>query len=172
MSNFRIKPGIPGESHERDGLFFLISVLILWGLGILTLFVCTPSTAERLFVDKYYFVTRQLVFSAIGFVIMIVLALVPLKIIRKFLPVFVLGTFLTCFLPLIPKIGTTSHGASRWVIIPHVGGFQPSEFAKFAVVLYLANLFEKYLGATHTEEKNFLYPLLGLFAFVIVVFLQ
>ncbi|MBP5359259.1 MAG: cell division protein FtsW [Treponema sp.] len=172
MSNFRIKPGLSGETHERDGMFFLISVLILWGLGILTLFVCTPSTAERLFVNKYYFVTRQLIFSAVGFVGLIFFAIVPLRFIRKILPVFVVGTFLSCFLPLIPKIGTTSHGASRWVIIPHVGGFQPSEFAKFAVVLYLANLFEKYLGGTHKEEKNFLYPLLGLFAFVIVVFLQ
>ena len=172
MAGFRIKPGISGENTQRESMFFLISVLLLWGLGIFTLFVCTPSTAERLFVDKYYFVTRQLVFSAVGFVILIAFALVPLKLIRKFLPIFVLGTFVFCFLPMLPKIGSSSHCASRWVVIPHVGRFQPSEFAKFAVIHYLANLFEKYLGGTHTEEKNFLYPLLGLFAFVVVVFMQ
>jgi len=91
---------------------------------------------------------------------------------KKYLGIFVLGVLALCFFPMLPGIGTSSHGAARWVIIPHLGRFQPSEFAKFAVVLYLANLFEKYLDTDDVDQKNFLYPMLGLFAFVLVVFLQ
>jgi cell division protein FtsW len=174
MSRFTFKPQKTGEESQRSNALFLIAVLMLWGLGIFTLLIATPDTASRLFVtkSKYYFVQRQLVFSAVGFAGFVFFTLLPFRIMKKYLGIFVLGVLALCFFPMLPGIGTSSHGAARWVIIPHLGRFQPSEFAKFAVVLYLANLFEKYLDTDDVDQKNFLYPMLGLFAFVLVVFLQ
>ncbi len=76
MSEFSFKADRPVGSYGRSDIFFIISVLLLWGLGIFTLYVCTPYTAERLFGDRYYFVTRQLVWSGIGFALMVFFAVV------------------------------------------------------------------------------------------------
>lgn len=172
MSNFTFFPGRSGESIRKNDVVFIVSVLLLWGLGIFTLFVCTPDTAERLFSNKYYFVERQLLWSLFGFAGMILFAVLPLSFIKRNLGIFVCVVFILCLLALIPFFGFQRNGASRWIRIPYVGRFQPSEFAKLAVVLYLSNLFNKYLGQSDVDQGNFLYPLIGLFAFVIVVFLQ
>ncbi|MBQ1643838.1 MAG: FtsW/RodA/SpoVE family cell cycle protein, partial [Treponema sp.] len=172
MSDFRFFPGRSGEVQKKNDAVFIVSVLLLWGLGVFTLFVCTPDTAERLFNKKYYFVVRQLAWSVFGFASMALFAVVPLRFLRKHLGIFVTAIFILCLFALVPFFGYQRNGASRWIRIPYLGRFQPSEFAKFAVVLYLANLFNRYLGQSDVEQKNFLYPLVGLFAFVIVIFLQ
>lgn len=172
MSTFTFFPGKSGENAKRPYGLFIIATLLLWGLGIFTLLVCTPDTAERIFSNKYYFVTRQLIFSAVGFAGLLFFALFPMERIRRLLPIFVIGTLVLCLIPLTP-LGTEINGARRWVSIPHVTTFQPSEFAKLAVVLFLANLFSKYFGDDGSiEQKNFIYPLVGLFLFVIIIFLQ
>ena len=172
MSDFRFFPGRSGEVQKKNDAVFIVSVILLWGLGVFTLFVSTPDTAERLFNKKYYFVVRHLVWSVFGFASMALFAVMPLRFLRKHLGILVTAIFVLCLFALIPFFGFQRNGASRWIRIPYLGRFQPSEFAKFAVVLYLANLFNRYLGQSDVEQKNFLYPLVGLFAFVIVIFLQ
>ena len=175
MRNFTFFPGNAGLPGRRTDILFVVSVLILWGLGIFTLLVCTPNTAERLFGNKYYFVKRQLLWSVGGFLGLLLFSQLPLPFIKRLLPLFVLGSLFLCVLALVPGIGGEVNGASRWVTIPHVMSFQPSELAKLAVVLFLANLFDKYLAASEGEvedQRNFLYPLIGLFLFVIIIFLQ
>ncbi len=169
MSNFAFKADRPVGTYNKSDILFVISVLLLWGLGIFTLYVCTPYTGERLFHDRYYFVTRQLVWSLIGFAGLVFFALVPMRTVNKALPFFVLGSLILCMRAFIPGIGSNRKGASRWIYVFNIFTIQPSEFAKFAVVLFLANLFSK-----HREErqKSFAYPLAGLFVFVSVIFLQ
>ena len=44
---------------------------------------------------------------------------------------------------LIPGIGHEAGGSRRWLDIPIVGGFQPAEVAKLAIVLYLAHWLDR-----------------------------
>jgi len=90
------------------------------------------------------------------------------------LPFFVIGTLILCLLTLAPGIGVEKKGASRWIKVPFVGTLQPSELAKFAVILFLANLFDKYNASDSELEKNkdYFYPLTGLLVFVLVIILQ
>ncbi len=169
MASFSFKADRPVDSYHTSDILFIISVLLLWGLGIFTLYVCTPYTGERLFGDRYYFVTRQLVWSGVGFVLLVFFATVNMKLIQKLLPFIVLGTFLLCLMSFIPGIGSNRKGASRWIYVAGLFTIQPSEFAKFAVVLFLANLFCK---QRNEGRRDFYYPLAGLFVFVTVIFLQ
>ncbi len=172
MSAFTFYPGNPGGAYKKNDVAFLISVILLWGLGIFTLIIATPDTARRIFNKKYYFVVRQLSWSLVAFIAFTVFSALPISFIRKHLKAFVLSIMLLCLLTFIPGIGLEKNGATRWIMIPHVVRFQPSEFAKIAVVLYLANLFDKYLDEQEDGQKNFLYPLFGLLAFVGVIILQ
>ena len=44
---------------------------------------------------------------------------------------------------LVPGIGAEINGSRRWIVIPGVGTLQPAEFAKLAVVLYLAHWLDR-----------------------------
>lgn len=172
MSTFTFYPDRTVEKYRKSDLLFAVSVLLLWGLGMFTLYICTPYKAERLFDDKYYFVTRQLIWSLVGFAGFIGFALVPIKTIRKLLPIIVFGCLFLCILAIIPGVGSSSKGANRWIKIGGIGTLQPSEFSKLAIILFLSNLFEKQSIGEGENDNEFYYPLIGLFVFVIVIFLQ
>lgn len=174
MGKYTLYAERPSDKYRKGDLIFVVTVILLWGLGIFTLYICTPNTAYRLFGDRYYFVTRQLYWSIAAFVTFLVASFVPMRFIRKILPVFVIGALVLCFFTLIPGIGYERKGAPRWIRIGSSATFQPSEMAKVAVVLFLANLFDKDKKKTELEEDGVsaIYPLIGLFSFVLVIFLQ
>lgn len=150
----------------------LVSVILFMGLGFVTLFASSQRVGLTLHDDELHFVKRQLIFAAIGLVALLACACFDLKFIRKFTaPVFFICLGI-CFLTFIPGLGTDKNGARRWINIPGLGTFQPSEFAKLAVILFLANLFDKKSGR-FDEPMASTYPaIVGLGAFVLVVICQ
>ncbi|MBQ2315602.1 MAG: cell division protein FtsW [Treponema sp.] len=162
----------PVEKYHKSDILFMMMVLLLWGLGLFTLFVCTPEKGERLFNNRYYFVIRQLVWSVVGFASLAFFAMIPIRVLRKLLPFIVLGSLLLCIIAIVPSLGSMRKGASRWISLSRYWTVQPSEFAKFAVILFLSNLFDKQAREDGGTQKEFYYPLIGLFIFVITIFLQ
>ncbi|MBQ5491067.1 MAG: cell division protein FtsW [Treponema sp.] len=165
----------PVDMQHKTDLGLVVATLLMWGLGMVTMYICTPDTAARLFDgDRYHFVVRHVINSAVGFSLLLFFAIIPMDKIRKLLPLFVLGTLVLCFLTFLPKIGVKRNGAPRWIAVPFMGTFQPSELAKFAVVLFLANLFDrqKVTGEYDDDANSFMKPLGGLLVFVSVVFAQ
>ncbi len=172
MSAFMFHAARPVEKYHKSDILFMMMVLLLWGLGLFTLFVCTPEKGERLFNNRYYFVIRQLVWSVVGFASLAFFAMIPIRVLRKLLPFIVLGSLLLCIIAIVPSLGSMRKGASRWISLSRYWTVQPSEFAKFAVILFLSNLFDKQAREDGGTQKEFYYPLIGLFIFVITIFLQ
>lgn len=157
------------ENNKVDSIF-LVLVLLLWGLGLYTQFICTQEKAISLhFSSKYYFFYRQVIFSALGLVVFALVSLVPMKFIRKSVFFASLICLVLCFVTIF--LGDKHKGATRWLSF---GGFsfQPSEFAKFFLVLYLSHLFVKHSKEYELNNKECLFPLLVLFAFALTVFAQ
>lgn len=175
MSNYTFYADRPVEKYRRTDKAFLICTILLWGIGMFTLFITTTNTA-KLF-DKYYFVERQLVSSAIGFAGLIFMSLLPMEKIRKLLPIIVFGSLFLCLLTFVPGVGIERNGSRRWIKLPFFSTFQPSEAAKFAVVLFLANLFDKQNKGIEDNagisDQNRVFPaIIGLVIFVLLIFLQ
>lgn len=169
---YTILPDRPVGNYRKTDFLFFIAVVLLCGLGFFSLYISSPFKGENLFNDSLYFIKRQAVWLLFSFVAMTLIAFVPMKLIKKCLPLMILLTIILCILPHFVGIGLNSNGASRWIYIPGIGTFQPSEMAKFTVVLFLANLFNKYSSDEDDGQKNFLYPLLGLVFFCMLIFLQ
>lgn len=150
----------------------LVSVILLMGLGFVTLFASSQHVGVNLQEDEMYFVKRQIAFGAVGFVLMLVCACVNLKFIRRMTAVVFFACLFVCLLTFVPGIGTDRNGARRWINIPHVGTFQPSEFAKLAVILFLANLFDKKSDRLDDPMVSTYPAIVGLGIFVVVVILQ
>ncbi len=150
----------------------IISIILLLGLGLVTLYVSSANYAYRMFDDDLYFVKRQLIFIGISSIFAIVCAWIDLEYIRKLLPVIVIGTFVLCILPFFPVIGIERNGASRWIALPGGLTFQPSEVAKIALVLFLANILDKKHDRLNDAMATVLPCAIGIFSFVIIVFIQ
>ena len=145
MESYSFYADRPLEQYNKGDTAFIVSVILLWGLGIFTLYACSSGYAFRAFRDPLYFTKRQLVSSAAGFILFAVFSAVNMRLIRKMLPVIVIGTIVLCLLTFVPGIGVERNGASRWIRLPFFSTFQPSEAVKFAVVFFLANLFDNRL---------------------------
>lgn len=162
----------PSENYHKCDIWLLVSILLLWGFGMFTVFVCSQGYAARFFNnDSFYFVKRQLVCSAAGIVLFMAFLLLDMETIKKLVIYLVLVTLVLCVLTFIKPLSIEKNGARRWIRLPLNFTFQPSELVKFALVLYLASYFDM-LNEDVTGEKDVL-PCVGIFlGMVILVLLQ
>jgi len=127
---------------KKTDIGFLVSFILLLGLGLVTLYSVSINPGLRIKNDELFFVKRQLIFLLIGIVVVFFLSMIDLDRVRNILPVIVLASILLCVLTCIPGIGIEKNGARRWLGIAGIE-FQSSEPAKLVIVLYLAHLFAK-----------------------------
>ena len=125
-SGFARKRNIWLSLHIDPWMLFLLLTLIISGL-----FVLYSASDEGLLAVK-----RQIRFFTIGFIVMLVVANVPMMFYRRVAPfIYVLGLVL---LVLVLVAGTGAKGAQRWIAIPGVIRFQPSEILKLVMPLVVA----------------------------------
>lgn len=172
MGDYRFLPERSVVSYRKSDTSFIISVILMWGIGIFTLFVCSSSYAKAALDDSMYFVKRQLIASGVGFAGLLFFAICPADKQRKILPVMVFLTLVLCIMTFIPGLQYERNGARRWIKMPFFT-FQPSELLKFIIVIFLANYFDKYLRKDDfDEEKNVGPAVVILVLFVSIVFTQ
>ncbi len=111
----------------------LAAVVILAAVGAVMALAASPPAAERIGLEPFHFVRRQLVFLPVALILMIAVSVMEPRGVRRLaLLVFAGATFLTACVPLF---GVEIKGAVRWIQFAGVS-IQPSEFVKpsFAVV--------------------------------------
>jgi len=118
------------------------TILLLVGLGLVTLYSASSAFSDRFFHDELYFLKRQVVYAALGLLLFLLASRVKLDFIRRFIGPIVLGVLFLCLLTFLPGIGVSKNGASRWI---RIGSFtyQPSELVKVVLPIYLAHIFDK-----------------------------
>ncbi len=158
---------------KKTDLVFILSIIILFGLGFVTLYVSSYDYGNRVFDDNLHFVKRQLLFFVAGCVFAFFCAIINMDFVRKILPVFFCLTFVLCIATLLPYLGEERNGASRWFRIPLIGvTIQPSEFAKIAIVLFLANLLTKKKDRLNEAKVTVLPAFIGVCAFTGIIVFQ
>ncbi|HOX57286.1 MAG TPA: putative peptidoglycan glycosyltransferase FtsW [Candidatus Paceibacterota bacterium] len=135
-------------------LLLVVGILLL--LGTLALY---SSTTWQPRLTRLYL---HLCWLAVGAVCCTVAALVPYPLLRRFhAPKWLLG--LACILlaaTLVPGIGVARNGAFRWLPFG-----QPSEFAKLALIIFLADHCATHQARMHERTAGFLFP--GLMASIV-----
>ncbi|MBP5603708.1 MAG: cell division protein FtsW [Treponema sp.] len=160
----------PAEKYHKSDIWLFISILLLWGLGMFTIFVCSQGYAARFFNnDAFYFVKRQLICSAAGVALFFAFFLFDMETIKKIVIYIVLVTLVLCALTFIKPLSIEKNGARRWIRFPFGFTFQPSELVKFSLVLYLASYFDK-LSEDVSGEKDVL-PCVGVFLLMVLLVL-
>lgn len=130
-----------GSTNAPDYVFLgLVGVLVLFGLIALSS-ASSVLSFER-FKSSFYLLGHQLLFGVLPGLILFTVALrTPYGLWRRFAPLLLGVTLLLLLLVVIPGIGQSFGGARSWFTIGRFS-FQPSEFAKLALLIYLAAWFE------------------------------
>ena len=134
---------------------FLMLVVLLTGIGVIMVFSASYATAYYEGRDPTFYFFRQGLFAAAGLAIMYVVSKINYQTFR-WLSVFALIlAILLLIAVLIPGIHTDrSDNVKRWIAVPGLGTFQPSEIAKVAVIMY----FSSRLSKRNTEKPVRLSP--------------
>lgn len=122
----------------RPDLWLLFAVASLVGLGVVMVFNVSYFHAGERYGDPFLFFRKHLASLAVGTAAMVVLARARTDWLERWAGPILLASLIGLVLVLVPGIGVERGGARRWLIL---GPFslQPSEFAKLAVVLFLAH---------------------------------
>ncbi len=150
-------------SGKMDLTFFFLLMIILL-TGLVMLFSASYVFAYTNYGNNYYFIAKQAIFAVGGVLFMLLVSRIDYHILRKLAVPFylVMVIFLTVMLILPPMVAGS--GVKRWFSVGPIN-FQPSEFAKFAVILLLAHL----IAANQKLMKSFKFGFLFLLSLVGVV---
>ncbi|MDR3334822.1 MAG: putative lipid II flippase FtsW [Treponema sp.] len=152
----------------------IAAIFLLTGIGLVTLYSSSYAFAERDYGGGLFFISKQLFLAFVGILLFLLVSHMNLDWLRKgkFPMLLVLGGMFLCVLPLIPGLGMTKNGASRWVSIGSLPGFQPSEFVKLILPLYLAHIFDKKQDHLNSLTKSILPPFFITLIFIVLIYLQ
>ena len=115
------------------------AVLALSAIGVQMVYSSSIVIAHNEFGDERYFLVRQASWVAIGLAAMAVAASVDYHRWQKVSAPFLLACMVALVLVLIPGLGVIRYGSARWLDLGFLPDVQPSEVAKVAIVIYLAD---------------------------------
>lgn len=139
--------------------WFFAAFLVLMGLGIVLSFAASPAVAERIGLDSYHFVTRQMMFMLPAVAAMIGVSFLDTRQVRRLALVMLAGSLVLMVAALY--FGVEIKGSRRWI---HIAGIsvQPSEYMKPAFVVICAWLFSEHARRPDIPGNLFAMILLGL----------
>lgn len=151
------------------GLVGVSALLIL--IGLIFIYSSSSVFALEKFGNAAYFLNKQLFFLGIGFAGFAFFRIVPVNFFRKYASVFFLSTVLVTLLTLLPVFALRVHGSNRW--LSFLGfAFQPSEFLKVSLFIYLGLIFSRKQNRLKSFTATYLPCLLILGAVSLLLLLQ
>ncbi len=145
-------------------------VLTLLVIGIIMIY----STSSARVVDDVSPMNitflKHIMWIAIGLVGMLIMMKIDYHYLQRYSTFIFIIALTGLVLVLIPKIGTVSYGARRWIRFGGYIGYQPSEFAKLVMVIFMSSYIAKNRAKMSTFAKGFVVPvvLIGVVSLLIL----
>ena len=138
------------KKFDKTTLFvtFLMFALVIF--GCIMVYSASFYSAGNRYGNEYFFLFKQLLGVVLGIFAFIFFAFFDYHLLKKFRYAVLAVCVVLLVLVFVPGFGVQSYGANRWVSILGIS-IQPSELAKFALILYLAS----YLADNHEKIKTF-----------------
>ena len=149
----------PDKASSAVDLWLLNSVLIIIVLGLVMVASASISSADRIYADPFYFLSRQGFYLAIGLGLASVVWRVPLVTWNALAPILLLAGIILLALLLVPGLGHSANGSTRWFSI---AGFsiQISELVKLWIIIYLASYIARRGELIQKTFRGFFIPML------------
>jgi cell division protein FtsW len=129
-----------GKIQNIDqAMVWVVLTLLMWGMiMVYSATIAMPDNPKFARYSQTHFLMRHIISMLIGFGVALLVFQIPLEIWEKNArPLFIFALVLLA-LVLLPFIGKGVNGARRWISFGVIN-FQPSEFAKLAVIIYASD---------------------------------
>lgn len=155
--------------------FFGLTMVIL-AIGLVMLFSSSYAYSYYKYDNSYHYFFRQLIFAAVGIVIMLIISKMNYKVFKALTPILFGITLALLVIVLFYHTNVaTDEGEAfkRYIKIPGIKlTFQPSDIAKFTLVITLASYITKNAKKMNRIKEGFLFPILIVGLFVGLVGLE
>lgn len=137
-------------------------VVFLLGIGLVMVASSSVSIAEKQMANPFHYLQRQLVFVIAGLIAAAVTVNIPVKIWEKMGLMLVIVSYALLILVLIPGIGKTVNGSTRWIPLGLIN-LQASEVVKLLMIIYMGGYLVRRGESVRASFRGFCVPM-GLLA--------
>lgn len=158
-------------SKPFDFILFIV-VLILLGMGITMVLSASSPMSLSTTSSSYTYVSKQAIAAVLGIIVMLIISKIDYKILSRFYKIIWIVSIVGLAAVMIPGIGVTVKGATRWIKFPVFGTIQPSEITKLGLIIFFATYLTKHRNELKSLWKGFFKPILFFLAppiFIILV---
>ncbi|MEA3328999.1 MAG: putative lipid II flippase FtsW [Candidatus Omnitrophota bacterium] len=135
------------QKTERS---FLITTLVLVWIGVIMVYSASAIYAFRWLGDSFYYLKREILYCLLGLLGMACWIKTDYRLLKNCSRILILVSFLLLLAVFLPRIGRTAGGARRWIEWGKFT-FQPAEFVKLGLIIYLSD----FLSRKQKVIKNF-----------------
>lgn len=160
------------KQSQFDFILF-ITVLVMLGFGLVMVLSASSPSALSEGKSSYAYVTTQAISAGIGIIAMLFISKIDYRKWAKFSKIAYIASIGLLLAVLIPGLKYDANGATRWIKVPGLSTFQPSELVKIAMIIFFAKYLTDNKGEIHTFFKGFICPLLWIAPIIaILIFVQ
>lgn len=158
-------------ANNQLDFILLIVVILLLSLGlIMVLSASSPTSLAETGDDSYSYFRKQAIFAVVGVIAMLFISKIDYRFWKKFYKIAYWVSIILLLMVLIPGIGVSSGGASRWIKILGIQ-FQPSELAKIGLIIFYASYLTDHKDELKGFYTGFIKPFLYLVPVILILIL-
>ncbi|MFA9559088.1 putative lipid II flippase FtsW [Evansella sp. AB-rgal1] len=149
----------------------IVTIALISAFGLVMIYSASFVVGYDKYENISHFFSRQLQFLLLSAFLFVFFMFFPYRHFRKLSPLIVLGCFVLLILIMVPKVGVTVAGATRWI---NIGGFQlqPSEFVKLGSIVYVAYVYSRKQAYINKFLTGVMPPLLVVLIFFLLIMRQ
>jgi len=151
--------------------YLLVAVFGILILGLIMVASASMAISEQQYNNPFHYLIRQLLFLVLSGIGVTIVLRIPIERWEQLsMPIFFIALILLV-LVLVPGIGRVVNGSRRWIGFGPFG-LQVSEFAKFAIILFMSGYLVRRQEEVRTKLSGFIKPMLVLGFVSILLLLQ
>lgn len=158
---------LPRAERGRVSWGFVATLAVTLAYGLIMLFSASYSSGYNRYEDIYHFIKPQAIVALAGFALMLFISRINYRALRYLCEILYAVTLVLLVVALF--MPSDNNGCYRWVYFPGGMSLQPSEVAKFSIILSTAYLLDRNKERINDPRYGILLPLLPLIPVLILL---
>ncbi len=146
-----------GRLEPANVIMYIVTTLLV--IGIIMIYSTSSAKVAVSAQSMNTTFVRHVVWVAIAIAGMLIMMRIDYHYLQKYSTAIFIIAIAGLVLVLIPQIGTVTYGARRWVRFGSYFGYQPSEFAKLAMIIFMSGYIAKNREKMSTFARGFVIPI-------------
>lgn len=156
--------------ENKVDYILVITVLVLLAIGVVMVLSASAPSSLSKNKSSYTYFLNQLKFATVGIIIMYIVSKIDYRFYKKYYWIVYIFSVAILLLVLIPKVGVEVNGARRWIKIPLIGQFQPSEITKIGLIIFYAGYLTDHKSELKDFWKGFVKPMFFLAVPILILY--